>query len=1018
MDIYKKKNRIIMILLCLLILLFVISIIQSQKANAVGVGSKGIDVSVYQGDIDFGQVKSSGIEYVMIRDGWGYSGDGAVDKKFTANYEKAKAVGLPVGAYHFSYASSADEARREAEYCLSILGGRQFDLPIAFDAESNQLSIQSRDQITDCIVAFCDTIKAAGYQPMVYASRSWFDSKIDYSRISGYRKWVAEWRYDYNLAPRMSNDYDMWQYSDKGTVSGISGAVDLDKSNANFISGINPTANVDSATGDTGRVNVEGWAFDKDDSNASIYVDVYIGGPAGQGEGHRITADGSRDDVNNAYGIGGKHGFASTLYTLKSGNQDVYFYAINIGSGENIEFDHRTVNIPADTEKPTISDVNIYNVTNDGYTVSCKAKDNIAIDRVEFPAWTAKKDASGNEQDDLQSPWPRGSQSGDTYTFRVKRSEHNNESGIYRTHIYAFDLAGNACGIPVTDINSRAVYQPAKVIEKEGHLYAIYNDAFNRNDAKAKAESFGGHLATITSDSEQSVVDELIKGDSDAQYNSSYWLGGYKEGTTWKWDTGENLSYSHWCPGQPDGGGRLGSNPDGLAVFTGENFGKWDDDNSNVSYGFIVEFENISAGSSVTFNGKKYTRFDIGLPWEVAQVYCQSQGGQLATVNSSDIQKKIAELANGGKSYYFLGASDTSGSWKWSDGSTVDYNNWATGEPNNYNGIESYAEISGGDKWNDISGSFESQQSKDTGFVCETSATEVTQISLNKIQIALAEGGTDTITATVSPDNAENKTITWSSANPDVATVDESGKITAVSKGITVITATSSNGKQATCTVTVNGAEDTSALKVVGTCSPTKVKPGGVTTITVNLKNYDVSAKNIASMQIEVPGTTNQLTYVANSRTSIIADGEFSDSTDGNTIFSYLPFNEGDNILAKDTTGLFSFQVKISDKITADTDVQLPIKVTIGDENDNVITQNEIVNVTVAVRMKVIKKGDLNNDGSVDIMDARKAKRAAMKSVVLTADELEAADLDGDGTVNIIEARKIKRAAMKVIVLE
>ena len=171
-------------------------------------------------------------------------------------------------------------------------------------------------------------------------------------------------------------------------------------------------------------------------------------------------------------------------------------------------------------------------------------------------------------------------------------------------------------------------------------------------------------------------------------------------------------------------------------------------------------------------------------------------------------------------------------------------------------------------------------------------------------------------------------------------------------------------------------------------------------------------------MQVEVPGTTDQLTYVTGSRTAILASGEFSDTTEGNTVFAYLPFSEGENILPKTTTGLFSFQVKVSDKITADTDVQLPVKVTIGNKNDEAIIKDATVNITVSVRMKVIKKGDLNNDGSVDIMDARKAKRAAMKNVVLTADELKAADLDGDSVVSIIEAWKIKRAAMKVITLE
>jgi len=282
----------------------------------------------------------------------------------------------------------------------------------------------------------------------------------------------------------------------------------------------------------------------------------------------------------------------------------------------------------------------------------------------------------------------------------------------------------------------------------------------------------------------------------------------------------------------------------------------------------------------------------------------------------------------------------------------------------------------------------------------------------------LTVGGTDTVKATIVPDNATDKTVKWSSANAAVATVDASGKITAVAKGATTITATTSNGQRATCTVTVNEVEDASALKIEGVCGPSKVKPGGTTTITVSLKNYDISEKDIASMQIEVPSSTNQLTYVADSQTSIIENGEFSDALDGNKVFTFLPFSEGENLLPKTATGLFSFQVKVSDTIAQDTDVQLPIKVTIGDKDDHPIMENVTVNIVVPVRMKVIKKGDLNNSGSVDIMDARKAKRGAMKNIVLTSDEFEAADLDGNGEVSIIEARKIKRAAMKIITLE
>lgn len=105
-----------------------------------------------------------------------------------------------------------------------------------------------------------------------------------------------------------------------------------------------------------------------------------------------------------------------------------------------------------DSEKPVITDVKVYNVGQDGYMVSCRATDNFKVDRVQFPTWTLE-----NDQDDLADDWQTnpsytGTQNGDTYTFYVKRSDHNNEIGVYRTHIYAWDKAGNVASIAADDV--------------------------------------------------------------------------------------------------------------------------------------------------------------------------------------------------------------------------------------------------------------------------------------------------------------------------------------------------------------------------------------------------------------------------------------------------------------------------------------------------------------------------------------------------------------------------------------
>ena len=186
----------------------------------------GIDVSTHQKEIDWKKVYQSGVEFAMIRAGYGRytAGKDQQDKYFVQNYNNAKANGLKVGVYHYSYATTVEGAKAEAEFCLNILNGRQLDLPVAFDIEDPRHSGLSQQLITDMIVAFCETIKAGGYQPMVYSYASFINNNIDYSRTSNYPIWVAHINTD---KPSCEYPYLMWQYSHTGYVPGVKGNVDL-----------------------------------------------------------------------------------------------------------------------------------------------------------------------------------------------------------------------------------------------------------------------------------------------------------------------------------------------------------------------------------------------------------------------------------------------------------------------------------------------------------------------------------------------------------------------------------------------------------------------------------------------------------------------------------------------------------------------------------------------------------------------------------------------------------------------
>lgn len=186
--------------------------------------TKGIDVSKWQGNIDWAKVKAAGIQFAMLRGGFGKTAS-QIDSKFEQNYRNAKAVGMPVGVYHYSYAKTVEDAKKEAQFCLSYIKGKTFEYPIAFDIEDNSQANLGKATLTAIAKAFCAEVEKAGYYVCIYANLDWLKNKLDMAALSDYDVWVAQWanKCSYGGA------YGMWQYSDKGSVNGISGNVDMDE---------------------------------------------------------------------------------------------------------------------------------------------------------------------------------------------------------------------------------------------------------------------------------------------------------------------------------------------------------------------------------------------------------------------------------------------------------------------------------------------------------------------------------------------------------------------------------------------------------------------------------------------------------------------------------------------------------------------------------------------------------------------------------------------------------------------
>ncbi len=191
----------------------------------------GIDVSRYQGTIDWEKVKAQGYDFCFLRIGYrGYGESGTLneDPKFEEYYAAASEAGFNVGVYFFAQAVNEEEAREEAEFVLRLLGKRKLQLPVIYDPESIPGSNARTDgvtgeQFTKNTLAFCKEIRKSGYEAGVYANMLWEAGQLDLSQLEGIPIWYA----DYEPQPQTPYRFTWWQYSDEGDVDGISGPVDL-----------------------------------------------------------------------------------------------------------------------------------------------------------------------------------------------------------------------------------------------------------------------------------------------------------------------------------------------------------------------------------------------------------------------------------------------------------------------------------------------------------------------------------------------------------------------------------------------------------------------------------------------------------------------------------------------------------------------------------------------------------------------------------------------------------------------
>ena len=554
-----------------------------------------------------------------------------------------------------------------------------------------------------------------------------------------------------------------------------------------------PLLCVDVVQGWQNHIYVRGWAFDPDTPGAKLAVHVYI-----NGEGHEIIAGKYHDQkLDDTYHCGTDHGFDQDILTEETGEVTVTIYAIDEQDAnqhsEPIEFstykNPTTVTVTSDKTGPTITNAKVTNVDSTGYTVTCTVTDASGVNRVQFPTWTEK-----NGQDDLLSNWevnPKasGTRNGNTFTFRVKTSDHNNESGVYHTHIYAYDNSyrGNCAG--AVTLTATVPAPPVAVSGVRLNKTSLsFTGTGSSQTLTATVSPSNATNKTLTWSSSNTSVATVSNGVVKA-------VGFGTATITAKSNNGKTASCSVTVnPIQPTG---IKATPE-----------------TSTLYG-------LNGTVKLSANVMPSNATNKAVTWS-------SRNTSVATVSSDGTVKAVGY------------------------GTTV-----ITAKT--VNGLTSNCTVT-------------------------VNPIAVTGVSLNKTSLSFTgTGSSQTLTATVSPSNATNKTLTWSSSNTSVATVSN-GVVKAVGFGTATITAKSNNGKTASCSVTVNPIQPTGIKATPETSTlyglngtvklSANVMPSNATNKTVTWSSRNTSVATVSS-----DGTVKAVGYGTTVITATTVNGLTSNCT-------------------------------------------------------------------------------------------------------------------------------------------
>lgn len=205
---------------------------------------KGIDVSEFQGSIDWAKVKKDGVEFAILKLANIYDYDANYkDSKFDTNYKNARAQGIKVGAYIYNYCNTVDTLKKGLEWVIGKLAGKKLDLPLYLDMEDKDIQGETKETLTNQCNKFAKYVKSKGYRAGVYANLNWLENELN---PGDFDKDISVWVAQYYKECQYTGKYDIWQYSSSGKVDGVSGNCDMNYLyNESIIKESNSTENTD-----------------------------------------------------------------------------------------------------------------------------------------------------------------------------------------------------------------------------------------------------------------------------------------------------------------------------------------------------------------------------------------------------------------------------------------------------------------------------------------------------------------------------------------------------------------------------------------------------------------------------------------------------------------------------------------------------------------------------------------------------------------------------------------------------